>query len=255
MNIVILGSGNIATHLGKAFLEDGHTILQVYSRNKANAQALATVLDADAVDSTAEITGDANLYVVAVTDRAITAVTADLPQNTNAIVAHCSGATSIDVLERFPLHGVIYPVQSLNKSVEASLQNIPFGIEGSDAKTATRLLLLIHDISPKSFLCDSGQRLALHTAAVFANNFSNMLFQVAYTILQEHGLSFDLLKPLILETAQKVQNQLPKDVQTGPAIRGDAETIQKHLKLLEKNPDWVILYKQLSEEITKQRPS
>ena len=251
MNMVILGSGNIASHLGKAFYTQGHRILQVYSRNGDRARALASALHANPVNTPAEITGDADLYVIAVTDHAIAEVAAQLPLTSTAIVVHCSGATDITVLHRFPFRGVIYPVQSLNKEVETPLQNIPFGVEGNNAETTSQLLTLMQCVSSKSFTCNSQQRLALHIGAVFANNFSNVLFQIAYDILKKHNLPFDLLKPLIVETAQKVQRQVPKDVQTGPAKRGDVETIEKHLEFISKNQHWVKIYQQLSEEIAK----
>lgn len=250
MTVVILGSGNVATHMGKAFHTLGHQILQVYSRNKANAIALASVVTAEGVDTIEDISDKADLYFIAVADQAIQCIVNQLSKNLEGVVVHASGATDINILMNFPLHGVIYPVQSLRKDVPALLENIPFGIEGSDTKTTDHLLELMHNISAKSFLCDSKQRLALHTAAIFANNFSNVLFQIAYDILKEQNLSFDLLKPIILETAQKVQKQIPKDVQTGPAERGDTETIQKHLQFLMKTPHWLKIYQQLTDEIT-----
>ncbi|TYR36016.1 DUF2520 domain-containing protein [Sphingobacterium phlebotomi] len=253
MTIVILGSGNIATHIGKAFHALGHQILQVYSRNRANAYALASVLNADAIDTIKEVTDKADLYIIAVTDQAIQHVVDQLPKLLKGIVVHCSGATNINILAHFPLYGVLYPAQSLQKDIVTSLDNIPFAIEGGDSDTADRLLQLMRNISVKSFLCDSEQRLALHIAAVFANNFSNVLFQIAYDILKEQNLSFDLLKPIVLETAQKVQKQIPKDVQTGPATREDAETIQKHLQFLTKTPHWLKIYQQLTEEIIRNK--
>lgn len=253
MTVIILGSGNVATHMGKAFHNLGHQILQVYSRNKASAIALASVLNAEAVDTIENITDKADLYFIAVADQAIKQVVDQLPEPLKGIVVHCSGATDINILAHFPLHGVIYPAQSLRKDVPTPLENIPFGIEGSDTDTTDRLLQMMQNISAGSFLCNSTQRLALHIAAVFANNFSNVLYQIAYDILEEQNLSFDLLKPIILETAQKVQNQIPKDVQTGPSARGDMETIQKHLQFLMKTPHWLKIYQQLTEEITRNK--
>lgn len=253
MTIVMIGSGNVATHIGEAFHTLGHQVSQVYSRNKANAFALASVLNADAVDTVSEITDSADLYFIAVADHAIQQVVDTLPEPLNGIVVHCSGATNINILAHFPLYGVVYPAQSLRKDISTALQNIPFGIEGSRTDVSDRLLQFMQHISAKSFLCNSEQRLALHIAAVFANNFSNVLFQTAYNILEEQNLSFDLLKPIILETAQNVQKQIPKDVQTGPAVRGDMETIQKHLQFLMKNPYWLKIYQQLTEEITRNK--
>lgn len=253
MSIVVIGSGNIATHLGQAFHAHGYRILQVYSRNKANAYALASVLDADAIDTIKDITNHADLYVIAVTDNAIQQLAEQLPEGLKGVVVHCSGATDMRILARFHAHGVIYPAQSLHKENAASLSNVPFGIEGNDKDTTTYLLQVMRNISTKSFLCNSKQRLSLHIAAVFANNFSNALFQIAYEILKDQHLPFDLLTPIITETAQKVQTYIPKDVQTGPAIRGDVETVQKHLQFLIKRPDWLKIYQLLTSEITRNK--
>lgn len=249
MKIVILGSGNVATHVGIAMHNLGHQVLQVYSRNQANAQALADVLDTSAIADVYDIDKTADLYLLAVSDQAIVPLVNLLPKNINGIVVHCSGATDSNVLREFPQHGVIYPPQSIKKNSDSSLQEIPFAIEGNTPSTANTLMKLMERISSKSFFCSSQQRLALHTAAVFANNFTNALFQISYDILQEQNLSFDLLKPIILETANKVQTNTPKGVQTGPALRDDQLTIQKHLQFLSKKPNWLKIYQQLTEEI------
>lgn len=253
MTITILGSGNVATHLGKAFHKAGHQILQIYSRNRANSTALAAVLNAVAIDSLREVTDQADLYLIAVADQAIQEVAERLPSPIKGVVVHCSGATHSAILERFPHYGVLYPVQSLRKNIPISLKKVPFGIEGNDFVSTDCLTQLMQPIASQSFLCNSEQRLALHIAAVFANNFSNVLFQIAFDILQQQNLSFDLLKPIVLETAQNVQKRSPKEVQTGPAIRRDIETIQKHLQFLTKSPNWLKIYQQLTQEITRNK--
>lgn len=253
MKIVILGSGHVATQLSKALLRLGHTVSQVYSRNKANAQALALVLNTEFTTDIRTIPTDADLYLLAVSDQAIPPLAAQLPQQLQGLVVHCSGATDIAVLHAFRHYGVIYPPQSITKDSHSQLDQIPFAIEGNNAETATQLMTLMRGISASSFYCSSQQRLALHTAAVFANNFSNALFQISYDILQAHNLSFDLLKPIILETANKVQTNIPATVQTGPAIRSDSITLAKHLQFLSEMPHWLKIYQQLTEEITRKR--
>lgn len=253
MKIVILGSGNVATQLGKAFLGQGHDVAQVYSKTEANAQALASVLGSRATTLLAEVKTDADLYLLAVSDQAIAEIAEQLPAHLSGIVVHCSGATAIDVLQDFQRYGVVYPPQSLTKHGPVDLASIPFGIEGNTANTADQLMAFMRPISQASFPCSSPQRLALHTAAVFANNFANSLFQISYDILKENNLSFDLLRPIILETAQKVQAHEPRTVQTGPAQRGDLLTIEKHLQFISKNSNWVKIYQQLTEEITSKK--
>lgn len=253
MKITILGSGNVATHLGKAFLIAGHRIQQVYSRNLANAQALALLLDATAVNSLEMIQTDADLYLLAVSDQAIGSIAAALPQSLRGMVVHCSGATSVESLAHFQQYGVIYPPQSLRKENGSAVSAIPFGVEGYPLATGNILLQLMQKIAPRSFSCNSQQRLALHVAAVFANNFTNSLFQISFELLQAQGLSFDLIHPIMLETVQKALQQEPRSVQTGPAQRGDKLTIEKHLQFISEMPNWVKIYQQLTEEISSKK--
>lgn len=253
MNITILGSGNVATHLGKAFLQAGHRIDQVYSRNLANAQALAFILGGEATDSMAALHTEADLYLLAVSDQVIEILASQIPKTVQGIVVHCSGATSIEVLARFQRYGVIYPPQSLKKEHESAIAGIPFAVEGCPATTDDFLLGCLREIAPKSFHCNSRQRLALHTAAVFANNFVNGLFQISYELLQAQGLPFDLLHPIMLDTVQKALQHEPRTVQTGPAQRSDKLTIEKHLQFISEKPNWVKIYQQLTEEISSKK--
>ncbi|QBR12381.1 Rossmann-like and DUF2520 domain-containing protein [Sphingobacterium sp. CZ-2] len=254
MKIVLIGSGNIATHLGKAIFATGHhEIMQVYSRTLANAAALANVLSAQAISDLSEISKDANLYLLAVSDSAIPEIVEQLSPAWNGVFVHCSGATDMQVLHTLERYGVIYPVQSFSKEVDLDLSAVPFGIEGSTAEIQQQLMDFVTEISAKVFPCSSEQRLAIHVSAVFANNFSNALFQVAYELLASHQLPFDLIRPIISETAAKVQNHLPEQVQTGPAIRNDKTTMQKHLQFISSNPDWQLIYQKISDLITKTR--
>lgn len=249
MKIVLLGSGNVATRMGKAFSLQGHQILQVYSKTKANASALASVFGADSTDELSALSLEADLYVLAVSDSALEGLIQSMPMPKHGIISHCSGATPIDLLRKFRKHAVIYPPQSLSKELDTPIGDIPFALEAESSETLQILLQFMQEMAPKSFVCNSEQRLALHVAAVFANNFSNALFQIGYDILKTQNLPFDLLRPIILETAQKVQSNRPVDVQTGPARRGDLQTINTHLNFLSKNSQWVKIYQQLSEEI------
>lgn len=253
MNIVLIGSGNIATHLGKAFANAGHHIAQVYSRTLANADALANVLSAQAIDSLDDLSLDADLYLLAVSDSALPELSEKLPSQLNGIIAHCSGATNISILQHFRNHGVIYPIQSFSKSKALDLSRTPFGIEGNQPEVLQKLSALAQQLSDKVFPCDSSQRLALHVSAVFANNFSNALFQVSYELLQEHNLSFDLIRPIIQETAEKTQNHEPSQVQTGPAVRNDQTTMLTHFNFLSPHPDWQLIYQKISDLIIKTR--
>ena len=253
MNIVILGSGNAATHFGQAFQQLGHQIVQIYSKTKANADALAFALQCTATDQLSQLQIDADLYLIAVSDQAIPTVVETMPKPIKGIVVHCSGATDIDVLKQFNNYGVIYPPQSLSKNKSVDFSGIPFCVEGNNEDNAEILLHLTRTFSPRSILCNSQQRLAIHLSSVMVNNFSNILYQLAYELLEENNLSFDLIRPIILETAEKVQKQVPITVQTGPAIREDLTTQQKHLKFISNKPDLQQIYQLLSHEITKRK--
>jgi len=251
MQITIIGSGNIATHFARFFYDHGLHITQVYSRTMAHAHVLAEMVSAQAVDKLSELDTEVDLILLAVSDDSIADVAAQLPHSTRAIVVHTSGATPLDVLSAFGRYGVIYPPQSINNHVMVDLSKIPFAIEGSSTEVEGILLEMMGKMAPGAFSCTSKQRLALHLASVFANNFSNALYQIAFDILQRENLDFNLIKPLILETAQKVQTHIPKQVQTGPAIRNDFKTINTHLQFLSNTPEWAEIYQQLTDFIRK----
>lgn len=253
MTIVILGSGNVATHLAKAFCKHGHIVKQIFSKQSANAKALADAVNANYTANLSDLYQNAELYLIAVSDAAIAQTVVGMPEITKGIVVHTSGATSIDILHRFCNNGVIYPAQSISKQVETDISLIPFGIEGNSAETNERLSSLISSIAPNIFACDSQQRLALHVAAVLVNNFPNALYNMATEILKRENLDFDLLRPIILETANKVQNHLPSEVQTGPASRNDIGTINKHLQFLSYSNELTKIYQCLSDFIIKSR--
>ncbi|MFD2594133.1 Rossmann-like and DUF2520 domain-containing protein [Sphingobacterium griseoflavum] len=253
MNITILGSGNVATHLAKAFLSVGHHIGQVYSRDLGHAQTLASLIGAQATASVTKLHADADLYLLAVTDDAIAHLVDELPHTLRGMVVHCSGATDLDYLARFPRRGVIYPPQSLQKDIYSELADIPFAVEGHPKSAEDELLAMARKFAPTSFRCNSRQRLALHIAAVFANNFTNSLFQISYELLQAEGLPFDLLHPIMQETVQKALQHEPRTIQTGPALRGDKLTIEKHLQFISKKSNWVKIYQQLTEEIRSKK--
>jgi len=251
MNIVIIGSGNIATHLAKALYEANNKISQIYSRTLANAQALANIVYSEAINDLKQIDTEADLYIIAVSDTAIGTVANELPKSLQGIIVHTSGATNLDVLAYFTNYGVIYPPQSINKDIKTDLSVIPFGIEGNTLHSFEKLFLLIQSIAPKTFACSSQQRLALHLSSVIANNFSNALFLMAKEIMDKENLDFELLRPIILETALKVQNHSPLQTQTGPALRGDYKIIDKHLQFLSQSPEESKIYQILTDFIIK----
>jgi predicted short-subunit dehydrogenase-like oxidoreductase (DUF2520 family) len=251
MRITIIGSGNVATHLAAAFKNAGHSLLQVYSRNMQNAALLAYHVKAEAIDCIDDINPETDLFVIAVKDDAIGPVAAQLARYQKLMV-HTSGATDLYALLAFQDNvGVFYPLQTFSKIKEVDFFKVPLCIEGATEAIADELTQLAHTISQSVYRIDSEKRKILHLAAVFACNFPNYLYAIAQQLLAQYNMEFALLRPLIAETAQKVQVRLPGEVQTGPAIRNDENTMAFHLQLLEDQPELQQLYNLLSQGIIK----
>lgn len=249
MNIVLLGSGNVATHLGKAFKIAGQTISQVWSRNSAHAAELADILAAEPITDLFDLNQDADLYIVSVKDEGIATLASELKLK-DKLVVHTSGTTGISVLKdvssRF---GVLYPLQTFSKVKSIDFRQIPIAVEGNSPEVCTLIHAVADRLSENVIELNSEQRRTLHISAVFACNFTNHLFALAKELLDEQKLDFDLLKPLIAETVDKIQLNDPVAVQTGPAIRSDISTMKAHLDLLENKPELKLIYEKLSQSI------
>lgn len=251
MNIVLLGSGNVATHLAYALKKAGYHIKQVFSCDIGHAKHLAEGIGAEPVDNLLYITTEADVYVIAVKDEAIEEVAGALRLR-NKILIHTSGSTDIAVLKPYSsAYGVIYPLQTISKEVALDFSKVPLILEFSDAETKAEILNLAFKLSPLIHEYNSEQRKCLHLGAVLACNFSNYLYAIAYDFLSEKEVDFGLLKPLIAETADKIQTYNPNDVQTGPAVRDDQITQDKHIALLVNHPAWQQVYKLLSAGIAQ----
>ncbi len=249
--IVIIGSGNVATHLSLALKEVEKEILQVYSRTAANAKILAGNVEANFTTEPEEVAGNADLYIIAVSDDALIQVAERINFNNNLVV-HTSGSATIDVLKNFSSnYGVFYPLQTFSKSRKVDFSEIPVCIEANNIENIERLKSLALSLTDKIYFIDSEKRRTLHLAAVFASNFSNFMYSIAQKIVQDNELDFDMLKPLIQETAEKVQQVLPEDAQTGPAKRGDEMIMKLHVEMLKDYPEYQELYRILSEGIGK----
>jgi len=252
MKIVCLGSGNVATHFAKAFKASGGDLIQIWSKTLANAQALASVLNSEPVDDLKDINANADLYLICIKDDAIEEVATQLA-GVKGLVVHTSGATPIEIFERIGLsnYGVMYPLQTFSKSRSIDFKQVPLCLEGGSESVLKQLHTIAAMLSPLVYEVNSDDRKLLHLAAVFACNFTNHLYHLSAKILQQNQLSFDMLQPLIMETAAKVQTALPEGVQTGPAVRNDELTMHKHLELLKNMPELVDIYKTLSNSIKK----
>lgn len=249
MNIVIIGSGNVAAVLGRKFKAAGHTILQIYSRNASAASVLAYELDTESTNYKSLINRQAEFYLIAVNDDAIPEVTEDL-RLPGKLVAHTAASVPKEVLKEVSAHyGVFYPLQSLRKEMVV-LPEVPVFYDGSDETSRQKLEVLAHSIGQEK-VTEAGDeaRLKLHVAAVMVSNFTNHLFTLAADYCRKEGLDFKQLLPLIEETALRIRNVPPREAQTGPAIRHDGETIKKHLDILKDYPHLRNLYVLLTESI------
>ncbi len=247
--ITFIGAGNLATQLAKALFKQGIEINQVYSRTLASAELLAEQLNAEAITNMQLLNAHADLYVFAVKDDALISVLQEFPY-TNKPIAHTAGSIPMAVLSSFSTsYGVFYPLQTFSKTREADFQHIPFCIESSSEIFTVQLKQLAARLSTDVRDVNSVQRQSVHLAAVFVCNFVNYMYSVGYDLMEEYKLDFNLLKPLIEETAKKVMYANPKDVQTGPAVRFDEQVMNKHLQFLENKAHLQELYSFVSKQI------
>ena len=248
MKIIFIGSGNLATQLSLCLKEVGHSIIQVFSQSIENAKLLAEKLGAEYTNDIKHIYQDADLYLFSVKDDILGQLIQNLPP-TNGVLAHTAGAISMNVFDgRKENYGVFYPLQTFNKNRKIDFYQIPVFIEANDSITSECLEEIAKSVSGHFQFLSSDNRKYLHLAAVFACNFTNHMYVLASDILKDQGLSFDVLKPLINETANKVMELSPQLAQTGPAVRFDENVIQKHISLL-KDDAIKELYIKLSKSI------
>ena len=249
--IVFIGAGNVATHLGLALLKSKHTIVQVCSLHDSSSKELAKLLNSKSSTSIEDIDDSAEIYIIATNDDTITKVARNIKIN-NKIIVHTSGSIDMKVLQKASInYGVFYPLQTFSKASKIDFSKVPVCIEASNDKTFEAINSLAKSISNTIVKINSKQRKTIHLAAVFANNFTNHLYTIAEDILIKNDLPFDILKPLIEETNNKIKNNSPAKMQTGPAMRGDIKTMKAHKQLLSKNKDYQQVYKLLSKSIIK----
>ncbi|MFT3796062.1 Rossmann-like and DUF2520 domain-containing protein [Flavobacterium sp.] len=244
IQIVVIGSGNVAHHLISAFLQSTEIeLVQVFARDR---NALRQFSGSFAITNNLNELAQADLYLIAVSDDAIGPVSMQI-QKENGLVAHTSGGVSIDGLASHHRRGVFYPLQTFSKNKTVDFRSIPICLEATTPGDYQLLEKVARSISDSVHAIDSNQRKALHVSAVFANNFTNHLYKIAGDICAENQIPFDILKPLIQETAQKILTLSPAEAQTGPARRHDATTIQRHLDFLTDNPKKI--YQLLTQSI------
>lgn len=229
IKVVIIGSGNVAQHLVKAFRNSGKAkLVQAFARHP---EKLSGILPPDRIAVSYDEIAEADVYIISVSDDAIEAVSAQLPFS-GRLVVHTSGSVGIDQLHNKNRRGVFYPLQTFSKNKEVDFNRIPICLESEQEADYKVLEDLALSISPLTYAISSKQRQALHVAAVFVNNFTNHLYALGSDICNENNIPFDILKPLIQETAAKINTLTPIEAQTGPARRNDLKTIQRHLDFI-----------------------
>ena len=250
MNIVLIGSGNVATVLGRKSQAAGHRIIQVYNRNADHANVLATRLGTTSTSYISSIEKKADLMIIALRDEAVSNLVQEIGE-VRSVLVHTAGALSIDeVRGSNKSFGVLYPLQSLRKEIEI-LPALSILIEGNNAGTLRHLKEFAFSIAETVTEADDETRLKYHLAATMVNNFTNHLYGLAASFCEKENISFAVLQPLIEETAIRLRKTSPKKTQTGPAIRNDTSTIEKHGDLLKKYPDILKMYNLFTSEIQK----
>ena len=250
--VSFIGAGNLAWHLAQALDNTDFAVREVYSRNKKNAAALvANMYNAEVHDSLDFSSSDSQIFIIAVSDDAIEDVAQEIALPENAILIHTSGSQPLSSLgySATPNIGVIYPLQTFSKTKKVDFKDVPVFIESDDRETEKVLINLAKAITKKVVKITSAERKALHVAAVFASNFTNHMLLISQEIMKDNKLSFDWLKPLVAEMINKSLTIGPENAQTGPARRGDLETLDKHIDFLKHDKSLTEIYKIVSQNI------
>jgi predicted short-subunit dehydrogenase-like oxidoreductase (DUF2520 family) len=248
MDIVLIGSGNTATVLGRKALAAGHRIVQVYSQSTVNANLLASKLNASSISNISSLEKKGDLLIVAIKDEAIKPFIQELGP-LRSMVVHTAGAIPMaDTSGQNKLYGVLYPLQSLRKEIEI-IPPLTLLVDGNNSESKNIVRLFANSIAETVLEADDYVRLKYHLAATVVNNFTNHLFTMAESFCQKENISFAVLQPLMEETVVRLRNASPGSFQTGPAIRNDLITLEKHRQLLLTYPALLEFYEKFTREI------
>lgn len=248
--VSIIGSGNIAHWMVFAMRRAGVRVRQIYSRQLCHAEVLASEAGAEAIDDIGCLAAGSDLYLFSVKDDSYESLLRRLPFRL-PLAAHTAGSLSMGIFEPYAeTYGILYPFQSLNKEMNFEGVEVPLCVEAKTSETEAELLAFARQLSSNAQPLNENQRMVLHRAAVFGCNFTNAMYAIAYDILQEHQIDWQLMMPLLKNTLEKVNDINPHKVQTGPAKRGDQQIIQKHLAAL---PDDLLkeIYRVMTEYILR----
>ena len=248
--IVLIGAGNVAHHLAPALLRAGMNLCQIYSRTLESARELGRKTGITYTSDTFAVYPDGDIYIFCVSDDALLSVFKSLRINEEALILHTSGSVPLDIFKPYRQnYGVLYPLQTFSKTRNLDFGEIPLCIEAPDKEVLKTIGQIADKLSSKVYEISSEKRKKLHLAAVLAKNFTNHLYHMAGKLLEKEDLDFNLLRPLIFETAHKVMQMIPENAQTGPARRGDTNILNLHKSMLKDNRDIQTLYVLLSQSI------
>ncbi len=251
--VTVIGAGNVGWHMATAFYQTGIDVLDVVSGTQEHAEELARMVSAVPRTEIDGIDRLPDLFLVCVNDDLLQEIIHQF-SGTETLVAHTSGSAGIELFQNTVKHGgVFYPLQTFTRGKEMTYDTIPFLIEGASPELAQQLKGLAEKISGIVYEADSETRLKMHIAAVFACNFINHLAAIAKELLVESGLKFELLRPLMKETIRKLLEMDPASAQTGPAVRNDLKTIDKHIITLQEKSEEQQLYRMLTDSIIRYR--
>ena len=241
----------MAHQLGTALYNANHDIVEIYNRSYNKGTSLARKIRAKAVEKIGELDPDIDLIIIAVSDDAINNISRQLGEKKwqSVIIVHTSGSVPSTALNGLSSYGVFYSFQSMTAGQEMDFKQVPILVHSNSEQNTDLLIQLAESISDKVYKVSDEQRGIIHVAGVFANNFSNHMVTVAHDILAKNELPLEVIKPLIVNTLQKILEMDPIDAQTGPAVRGDTDVMDKHIKFLEDQPELKNLYRLISDSI------
>ncbi len=249
MNIVFIGAGNVATNLCRAFYRNGHDILQVFSRTSDSADRMSDLFECSATTNIDDVRKDADVYVFAVKDSVLEELAIRLAARIpDKMFVHTAGSMPLEVL-KVTHKAVMYPMQTFSKFREVDMRDVPVFVEAATREDLSVVRALSESVSSNVREMSSEDRRYLHLAAVYCCNFVNHCYVLGAEVLSRRGIPFDVMLPLIDETASKVHSCTPSKAQTGPAIRWDENVIEKHRQLLNDAPSLRELYDMFSKSI------
>jgi predicted short-subunit dehydrogenase-like oxidoreductase (DUF2520 family) len=247
IKVVLLGYGNVGHHLFEVMNKtSGIEVVQVYNHKLQSIQLLTPFTS---ITDKLEALVDADLYLIAVSDKKVSGLSRKIPLQ-GKLVAHTSGSVSMHQLDKKNRRAVFYPLQSFSKQRKLNFGEIPICIESEAAEDLKILKKVATALGSTTHKINTDQRRSLHLSAVFINNFTNHLYRIGHELCEENVVDFNLLKPLIKETAAKLEDITPYNAQTGPARRGDLKTIEKQENQLQSENHKAI-YKLLTQSIQK----